>query len=149
MKLRIYLDTSIISALHDERTPERLDQTRAFWSRLGDYDATTSDLTPGEIFDTPNEDRRRLMLASLSSIPIRPLTDGARELAAQYLRAGAFAPTQETDALHVAAAVIARNDVLLSWNFKHLVNRRRRAMVNAISVAIGAPTIEIISPPEL
>ena len=53
------------------------------------------------------------------------------------------------DALHVAAAVLHRQDILLSWNFKHLVNRRRRARVNDINISLGLPTLEILAPPEL
>jgi hypothetical protein len=53
------------------------------------------------------------------------------------------------DALHVAAAVLTRQDVLLSWNFKHLVNRRRRAKVNDVNVSQGLPMIEIVAPPEI
>ena len=53
------------------------------------------------------------------------------------------------DAIHVAAAVMTRQDVLLSWNFKHLVNRRRRGMVNQVNISKGLPTIEIVAPPEI
>ena len=53
------------------------------------------------------------------------------------------------DALHVAAAVATRQDILLSWNFRHLVNRRRRAMINDLNVAEGLPGIEIMVPPEI
>jgi hypothetical protein len=31
MKTNIYLDTTIVSALFDERTPERMAQTKQFW----------------------------------------------------------------------------------------------------------------------
>jgi hypothetical protein len=53
------------------------------------------------------------------------------------------------DAVHVAAATLSRQDVLVSWNFKHLVNRRRRAMVCGVNAAAGLPPIDILSPPEL
>jgi hypothetical protein len=53
------------------------------------------------------------------------------------------------DALHVAAAVLGRYDVLVSWNFRHLVNRRRRAALNSLNTSWGLPAIEIIAPAEL
>jgi len=53
------------------------------------------------------------------------------------------------DALHVAAAVLTRQDVLLSWNFKHLVNRRRRARINEYNISVGLPAVEIVAPPEV
>jgi len=53
------------------------------------------------------------------------------------------------DALHVAIAILTRQDVLVSWNFKHLVNQRRRAAIDALNISIGLPRIAILSPPEL
>jgi len=49
----------------------------------------------------------------------------------------------------VAIAVAARQDILVSWNFRHLVNRRRRALVNEVNVLAGYPSIEILAPPEV
>lgn len=53
------------------------------------------------------------------------------------------------DALHVAIAVLTRQDALISWNFKHLVNQRRRAAVQTLNLARGLPSIAILPPPEL
>ena len=53
------------------------------------------------------------------------------------------------DAIHVAVAVLSRRDVLVSWNFRHLVNRLRRALVNEVNILAGHPTIEIVAPPEV
>jgi hypothetical protein len=39
--------------------------------------------------------------------------------------------------------------MLVSWNFRHLVNRRRRALINEANVLSGHPTIEILAPPEV
>jgi hypothetical protein len=62
---------------------------------------------------------------------------------------GVFTAAMLNDAFHVAAAVVTRQDVLLSWNFRHLVNRRRRARVNEVNVEAGLPILEILAPPEL
>lgn len=149
MKQRIYLDTSVLSALHDVRAPERRLQTEGFWAALGAYEASTSELTRLEINDTPDRELRDRMLNSLSALSVFPITAAMRSLAGAYIAAGIFPTTQEPDAIHVAAAVLTRHDVLLSWNFKHLVNRRRRALVNATNISLGAATVDIISPLEL
>ena len=78
-----------------------------------------------------------------------PVTDEMKTLAQKYIDSGVFTPAMFNDALHVAAAVLTRQDVLASWNFKHLVNRRRRAMVNQVNIAKELPAIEIIAPPEV
>jgi hypothetical protein len=64
-------------------------------------------------------------------------------------QAGVFTEIMVNDAVHVAAAILTRQDILLSWNFKHLVNRVRRAKVNQVNVSLGLPSIEIIAPPEI
>ena len=53
------------------------------------------------------------------------------------------------DALHVAVAVVSRQDILVSWNFRHLVNRRRFAPINEVNIPMGYATIEILAPPEV
>ena len=72
-----------------------------------------------------------------------------RALTARYVDAGIFTGVMYKDALHVAAVVLTRQDVLLSWNFKHLVNRRRRAQINQVNISMGLPPIEIVAPPEI
>ncbi len=44
MKLRVYLDTSVLSAYFDERTPDRMVETRVFWVRLSEFEVSTSTL---------------------------------------------------------------------------------------------------------
>lgn len=72
-----------------------------------------------------------------------------KDLAQHYIDGGIFLPQMADDALHVAASVLSRQNILLSWNFKHLVNRRRRALVNQMNAARGLPTIEIVAQVEI
>ncbi len=98
---------------------------------------------------TPDPALRAKLQALLTGFTIHPLTDEMRQLARQYLAAGVFTPIMFNDALHVAAAVLTRQDILLSWNFKHLVNRKRRALINNVNITLGLPTLEILAPPEI
>ena len=54
-----------------------------------------------------------------------------------------------TLALHIALATVARVDVLVSWNFKHIVNLRRIHAYNAVNLKKGYPLLEIRSPWEV
>ena len=148
MKLRIYLDTSVISACGDARSPERRVETLAFFGRRPEFEMTTSTLTEVEIRRTLDQGRRAEMLQILQTIPLIAITPEMEQLAQLYLRAGIFEPKQADDALHVATATVSRISVVVSWNFRHLVNRRRRSMVLAINAGLRYPTIEIVSPPE-
>lgn len=149
MKQRIYLDTSVLSALGDVRTPDRQALTGEFFARLDGFEASTSEFTRTEIGDTRDSRRRDEMLSLLEVLTIHAVTTEARELAGRYLTAGIFPETVPGDALHVAIAVLTRQDVLVSWNFKHLVNQRRRAAIDALNLALGLSTLRILPPPEL
>jgi predicted nucleic acid-binding protein len=149
MKLRLYLDTSVISAYVDDRMPERRRATAEFWNRLPEFDVSVSELTVTEVRATREVVPQWRMDELIAPFEVLPVTDEARELARAYARRGVFSPSTLDDALHVAVAVVTRRDLLVSWNFRHLVNRQRRAQVNEVSISLGYPTIEIIAPPEL
>lgn len=77
------------------------------------------------------------------------VTPEAHDLASQYVQRGLFTASMYNDALHLAVSVLTRQDILISWNFKHLVNRRKRAQVSEANTIMDLPMIEILSPPEL
>lgn len=85
----------------------------------------------------------------VDSITVHPVTDMMRSLAKSYIDSGVFTEVMYNDAVHVAAAVLTRQDVVLSWNFRHLVNRRRRAQINEVNISLGLATIDIVAPPEV
>jgi predicted nucleic acid-binding protein len=149
MNPRIYLDTSVFSALYDERNPDRRAGTEAFWSKRPDFEMATSELARQELQQTPDPGRRANLARLLDSLRVHAITSEMRRLARQYVEAGTFSAGTYSDALHVAAAVLTRQEVLVSWNFRHLVNRRRRGEINAENLSLGLPTIEILAPPEL
>jgi len=53
------------------------------------------------------------------------------------------------DALHVALATVTECDVIVSWNFQHIVNFRKIPLFNAVNVLKGYRQIAIYSPLEV
>lgn len=53
------------------------------------------------------------------------------------------------DALHVAVATMAECEVIVSWNFKHIVNFRRIRLYNAVNKKLGHGEIGIFTPQEM
>ena len=53
------------------------------------------------------------------------------------------------DCLHIALATINKVDILVSWNFKHIVNIKRIHGYNSINLKNGYPRLEIRSPKNL
>jgi len=143
------MDTSVFSACLDERGPERRAQTEEFFAKLGTFGASTSTLARDELARTREVERRERLLKLLDGVTVHPVSDEATQLARDYLDRGVFGPASLNDAIHVAVAVLTGQNVLVSWNFKHLVNRRNRARVNEVNVSKGLCTVEILAPPEL
>lgn len=149
MKLRIYLDTSVISAYFDERMPDRMAETRAFWLRLPEFDVYTSELVRKEIERTADTEKRVQMLRLVEQTGQAAVNSESRDLARLYVQRGLFSQAMYSDALHLAVSVLTRQDILVSWNFKHLVNRRKRAQVAEANTILDLPALEILSPSEL
>jgi len=149
MKLRVYLDTSVFSAYHDGRMLERQRETQEFWPRLEEFLVSTSELARQELAQASDTALRPKLLQLLGHVTVHPITEEMTALARRYVGQGIFSPIMLNDAIHVAAAVVSDQDVLLSWNFRHLVNRRRRAEINALNASAGLRTIEILAPSEI
>jgi len=149
MSLRVYLDTSVFSAYFDEAVSDRQTQTEDFWKRRSEFELSTSTVAREELEQTPDPARRMQLITMVDSVTVHPVTDMMRSLAKSYIDSGVFTGVMYNNAVHVAAAVLTRQDVLLSWNFRHLVNRRRRAQINEVNISLGLPTIDIVAPPEV
>ena len=78
-----------------------------------------------------------------------PRSVEAERLRDAYLRAGVVTSVSSDDALHVAVATIARAEMIVSWNFKHIVHYEKIRGFNAINVLEGYGTVEIHSPLEV
>lgn len=148
MKTKIYLDTSVISALFDERTPERLRMTAVLWSNLNDYEVFISELVIEELERVSEQVRPKLFSAAKDFIVLK-ISKEAEELAEIYVKQGIFPEKYFDDALHVALASVNQIGVLLSWNFTHLVKLKTRRMVSIVNLSKNIMPVEIVSPPEL
>ena len=73
----------------------------------------------------------------------------AADLAEAYLAAGVLTPKMRVDAQHIAIATVGRVSVLVSWNFKHIVNLQRIHGYNSVNLRRGYPMIEIRTPREV
>jgi hypothetical protein len=83
----------------------------------------------------------------LSDIEVIDVTAEALRLRDAYLRAGVVTPQSANDALHVALATASGCAIIVSWNFRHIVNFARIPLYNAINVINGYREIRIHSPP--
>jgi len=150
--LRLYLDTSVLGAEFDTELPERVSVTRMLFELLARkvHRACLCPLGYEELGRAPSHVRagieRRLATFDLEVLTMTP---AAAALANAYLGAGALPAGALADAWHLAVASVHAVDVLVSWNFQHMVNPVRRRAVHAVNLAHGRPLIEIASPYEI
>lgn len=148
-KLKVYLDTSVISHLLQEDVPEKMSDTRKLWKMFkdGKYEVYLSTVTLGEVSDCP-EPKRSKMYDYLKEINYTPIeiTDDMSDIAQQIVDMGILTKKSYDDCQHIAAAVICGCDCIISWNFKHIVNIKTIRGVRAITNLKGYKPIEIINP---
>jgi len=150
MRTMLYLDTTVPSALLDERAPDRRQLTERFWREgLQRYLPVVSTVVLAEIRDTPDDLKRARMEELVAGFGVLPFSDEADNLAREYVKRGAFLEKHISDAIHVAIAVVNDVTYLASWNFKHLVKVNTRREVNLVNSIMGYGQIEIVAPPEL
>lgn len=147
-KMIIYVDTSVIGGCEDE---EFSTITRRLWTKFekGKCILAISDLTLQEIKAAPKNVRANLDSIPNSHLLRIPFSEEAKMLAEAYLAHGIAGPGSLADALHVALATAARVDVLVSWNFRHIVNLGRIRLFNAVNLEEGYGLIEIRAPKEV
>ena len=148
MKRKIYLDTSVVSALFDNRTPERQNLTEQSFERFDDYDVFISDLVLEELKTAPKKLKEKF-LNTVKKYNELKMDKETEKLAKNYVKEGIFPEKNYDDALHVAIATVNGIDCLLSWNFKHLVKVKTRKLVSLVNIKNDYKEIEIIAPPEL
>jgi len=152
-KPSIYVETSVWSQAFADDAPESRDATLEFLAtaRRGAYELFVSEVVLAEISRASDE-----LAAQLGEL-VQGLGPGVLEfdeeidaLARSFLEHRALPASKVEDAQHVAVAVVNELDVLVSWNYRHLVNVRRREMFHQISVMNGYyKPLHVVTPPEL
>jgi hypothetical protein len=148
MKPRVYVDTSVLGGCEDEEFSEHSLRLMETFVR-GERVLVLSILTIQELAAAPARVRQRLASVPESYIETLPLDAEAEALAEAYLAAGVLTAKMRADAQHIAIATVARVDVLVSWNFKHIVNLQRIHGYNSVNLRQGYPMIEIRTPREV
>jgi len=148
MRLRIYIDTSVIGGCLDK---EFQNTSRQLIDRFkqGEMVIVISELTTLELKDAPQEVRDIVREIPEKNIEYVELTEEAVNLARKYIAEEVIGEGKLVDAEHIAIATINRVDVLVSWNFRHIVNLQRIRGYNSVNLKYGYPLLEIRSPLEV
>ena len=150
--MKLYLDTSVLGAMFDAEPAGRKEMTQLFFQTVRARRDTlyVSDLVLEEIDRAPIQVRFSLMTL-VRRIQPRVLSESRESLslAQEYIAAHVVPASSRDDARHIAIATLAGSEALVSWNFRHLVNLRRKRLVHSVNIRLGHPLIEIVSPEEV
>ena len=152
-KLKIYIDTSAIGYLdeNEEKYINDKEAMLALWDSIknNEFDVAISELTLDELNDNKNMDKLNILMDYLAQIEYDIVETGSiAERIAELVKVNGMlvADKHKNDRLHIGTAIENNCDIIVSMNFKHLVNVTTIRGVRAISNLEGYKNIDIIQP---
>ncbi|HPG69897.1 MAG TPA: PIN domain-containing protein [Candidatus Hydrogenedentes bacterium] len=147
-RLRIYLDTSVVGGCFDA---EFSGDSEALlnMARRGEVTILVSDVLLDELAKAPEEVASLLEALPGSSVEYVRNSAEAVYLCDRYLEANVVGPASKNDAHHVALATVAHADLIVSWNFRHVVHFDKIRGFNAVNLQQGYLQIDIRTPREV
>ena len=114
-----------------------------------EYEGYISQIVLDELGAVTDDELRSKLMDLTKGFETLNIDSKAEALADQYIKRGIFPEKYRDDALHLAVATANDVDILISWNFEHLVKRKTRLEANLANSLNGYKSIDIIVPPEL
>jgi predicted nucleic acid-binding protein len=150
-KKRIYLDTSVISYLRQEDVPVQMAETHELWKILekGKYEVYISETVTAELMRCA-EPKRSELFALLSDIQYTEIAiEGNADILAiaeEIDKLGILPPKAINDRRHIAAPIFSGCNIIVSWNFEHMVNVKTIDGVRMVCYANNTAPVDIYSP---
>jgi len=150
-KQKLYIDTSAVAYLDEQTSPKEMKDMLILWDKIkqGGYDVILSEITLAEIYDNLNLEKVKYLAKYLSEIIFDTVrvNDEVRKIADLVKNNGMLVSDKhQNDRLHIGCAVVYGCDILVSLNFKHLVNVRTIKGVRGIASLGGYSSIDILPP---
>jgi predicted nucleic acid-binding protein len=146
--LLAYLDTSFIGGLLDKEFAEESGRVMGLIEE-GLLRACVSTVVTAELLRAPRRVVEMYATRVSSVVPVVEVSDDVESLLAAYFEHGAAKRSAVNDARHIAAATVFSCDLVVSWNFKDLVNIRSQRAFEAVNLLMGFRPVRIVSPMEV
>ncbi len=145
---RVYVDTSVLGGCFD---PEFAEWSNGLMQdfRKGIFKPLLSEITAAEIGDAPEPVQGLYVELLTLAAEIIAASESTLELADAYQERNILTPQFYNGGLHIALATNAEADVLVSWNFRHIVRFDKIRLFNAINLRFGYKPLQIYSPREV
>jgi len=146
--LRVYADTSVFGGCFDDEF--RAESVRFFEEVLeARFVVVVSNVTLDELELAP--DLVRGVLADLRPEYVEIVTTSRESdrLRDAYMEAAVVGPASRNDAAHIAVATVSNVDLVVSWNFKHIVHFEKIGGYEGVNSLRGYRSPRIYSPREV
>ncbi|GHV77274.1 hypothetical protein AGMMS49942_20950 [Spirochaetia bacterium] len=144
--LRIYIENSVIGGYFDDEFKEFTQQLFGEFKK-GTYKPIISSHVIAELENgAPDNVKENLKTIEYEEYPVN---EEMLKLAEKYMEEKIVSDNYYSDALHIAVATVIDVDVLVSWNFKHIVNLNRIKLFNSVNLREGYKILEIRTPQEV
>ena len=146
-KLRVFVDTSVFGGCFDEEFERH---SKQFFEevRSGRFEIVVSQTVLDELEGAPARVREVFAEISENSVLVAIDSD-IEDLRDAYIEAGVVGASSLDDAEHIAVASAERVDLVVSWNFKHIVHFDKIKGYNAVNLLKGYQPIDIRNPVEV
>ncbi len=146
--LTLYIDTSVIGGYFDIEFQK---ETRLLFDAIynKEFHVLYSSVTENELIEAPEPVKLLLNEIPKNLKTKINLNKEATDLGDSYIFEKVVGKTSREDCFHIALATIHKADILVSWNFKHIVNVHRIRGYNAVNLKLGYAPIDIRSPKEI
>jgi len=145
--IRTCVDSSVFGGIHDDEFAE--DSARFFaQAGAGRFALLTSALVADELQEAPARVQRHFE-SWLPRVELVAVSGAALALQRAYLDARILTARWADDAMHVALATVAGADLIVSWNFRHIVHFEKAPRYNAVNRLHGWREIAIHTPSEV
>lgn len=144
----VYFDTSVIGGCFDVEFSK--------WSnglfddfKNGFIIGATSDVVASEIKLAPKIVIDKYDQFVDIGVTIFKRNDAVDDLVEAYFERKIVTRKFKNDLLHIALATVYNADILVSWNFKHIVHYDKIVRFNAVNLEYGYHQLTILSPREV
>ena len=147
--MKFYLDTSVFGGYWDDifekETRQFLEYAEELQAKLIYSNITERELKPApqRVRELPKEIVKSYGKLSFEVVEI---DSEIESLADKYIKEKALTEKCRDDARHIAAATVHGVSVLVTWNFKHMINFLRMRHYDSINIRLGYNKIDIRSP---
>ena len=150
--LRIYLETTVFNFKFADDSPDKKEDTNKLFDEIGQgkYIPYTSDYVLQELLKAEEPKKTKMVdLIQQYNIAFLDANENAEILADKYVAENIIPQKYKTDGIHIAMATIHDLDIIVSYNFHHIVKLKTIIGTESINLREGYKKIGIYSPTEV